>query len=240
MSPWMQQCSRYPLRRVPSRGVQRIFTTSVAASPRPDRCDRASTALTCAFASRPPRSRRRCAGRGAERGRRPCGDRSHRRSGSTAAPDAPTARPRRCGGSGGPASSAGAPSRLTTRLRAKISRPRAMACSSGTPERGQEGHEGELAHAEAADADGQDLGDQHGGVEREQDGDADLVDAEALGAGRGGQHQHELVDDADRDHGDGGPRGGGAAWSRRGAPRRGSAASPCGRRSGRRGGGGRR
>src|SRR5690606_36382132 len=77
----------------------------------------------------------------------------------------------------------------------------------GRPEGTEEQHERTLADAEPGDADGQDLGDGDGGEEGEQCRGPDLdAHPDGLGGEQGGEHEDELVGEADGEDVDGGPR----------------------------------
>ena len=75
-----------------------------------------------------------------------------------------------------------------------------MACSAGTPSGPRNSTKRALAHPEAGDADGEHLGDEHCGEERQQHGEAHVVDAQGLGRHQRGQAQRDLVGEPRADH----------------------------------------
>jgi hypothetical protein len=136
----------------------------------------------------------------------------------------------------GPMANAGAPGRLVTTLSRYRRRPRAMACSVETPSGPRKTTNDASRTPRPEMPMGQHLDDEHGREEREDGGEAHHRDAQRLGGHQAGGDHHQLVEDADDEHGQCGE----GLLAQLGHPevdrRRRSAASPRAGRSGRRGG----
>src|SRR3546814_13213585 len=66
--------------------------------------------------------------------------------------------------------------------------------------RAEEEHEGALPQTEPRDADRQHLGDGHGWEEGEQRGEPGRIEVEGLSGRHRGQHEDDLVGEADEEH----------------------------------------